>query len=288
MEEAIEPATNRSTVDRARHGDRDAFEELVRARTDAVYRLSFAILGEEADARDAAQEAFVTAWRQIATLRDAERFDAWFGRVAVVWVAHVLEDGASVTYLMIDGTDAVFEMREDGRPVHVGGTVPAGQGRLWPPPGAEVVTLAGSVEPGRPSPARVAVVDRSGRIVAVRAPAPRRLGRPRRPRRRPRRPRSRSGRGRPIPALLGRGYVRQPEHDHDRCRVLPHRPRARRAAAVRRGRVRRPARHRRHRPARSGHRQVDLYRLTVSRPAPRRRSGPRRPTAARAPAGHVR
>jgi len=50
---------------------------------DAVYRLSFAILGNEADARDAAQDTFVTAWRQIGRVRDAARFDAWLQRVAV-------------------------------------------------------------------------------------------------------------------------------------------------------------------------------------------------------------
>ena len=79
----IRTATDRSLVDRARHGDLDAFEEIVRAQMDAVYRLSFAILGDEADARDAAQDTFVTAWRQIGGLRDADRFDAWLQRVAV-------------------------------------------------------------------------------------------------------------------------------------------------------------------------------------------------------------
>jgi RNA polymerase sigma-70 factor (ECF subfamily) len=50
---------------------------------DAVYRLSYAILGNEADARDAAQETFVAAWRQLPRLREVDRFDAWFQRVAV-------------------------------------------------------------------------------------------------------------------------------------------------------------------------------------------------------------
>jgi len=81
--EPIQPAPDRSLVDRARLDDLDAFEEIVRARMDAVYRLTFAILGDEADARDAAQETFVTAWRQIGRLRDADRFDAWFQRIAV-------------------------------------------------------------------------------------------------------------------------------------------------------------------------------------------------------------
>jgi len=50
---------------------------------DAVYRLSLAILADEADARDAAQDTFVTAWQQIGKLRDPDRFDAWLQRVAV-------------------------------------------------------------------------------------------------------------------------------------------------------------------------------------------------------------
>jgi len=50
---------------------------------DAVYRLSLAILGDEADARDAAQETFISAWRQIGRVRDVARFDAWLQRVAV-------------------------------------------------------------------------------------------------------------------------------------------------------------------------------------------------------------
>jgi len=70
-------------IDRARNGDLDAFESIVRARMDAVYRLSIAILGDEADASDAAQETFVAAWRELRRLRDAERFEAWLQRIAV-------------------------------------------------------------------------------------------------------------------------------------------------------------------------------------------------------------
>ena len=74
---------DRSTIDRARTGDRDAFEQIVHARKDAVFRLAFAILGNEADARDASQDAFVAAWRSIRGLRDPERLDAWLQRTVV-------------------------------------------------------------------------------------------------------------------------------------------------------------------------------------------------------------
>ena len=79
----IGPAIDRSLIDRARNGDLDAFESIVRARMDAVYRLTSAILGNEADARDAAQETFVAAWRKLARLREPEKFEAWLQRVAV-------------------------------------------------------------------------------------------------------------------------------------------------------------------------------------------------------------
>jgi RNA polymerase sigma-70 factor (ECF subfamily) len=71
----------RSIVERARSGDPHAFEVIVRTRIDAVHRTAFAILGSEADAQDAVQEAFVAAWRSIGTLQDVDRFDAWFGRI---------------------------------------------------------------------------------------------------------------------------------------------------------------------------------------------------------------
>lgn len=48
---------------------------------DAVYRLTFAILGNQADATDAAQETFVAAWRQIGRLRYPDRFEAWLQRM---------------------------------------------------------------------------------------------------------------------------------------------------------------------------------------------------------------
>lgn len=70
-------------VGRAQAGDRAAFGLLVERHVDHAYRIARAILGNDADARDATQEAFLDAWRQRARLRDPERFDAWLGRIVV-------------------------------------------------------------------------------------------------------------------------------------------------------------------------------------------------------------
>ena len=70
-------------VERARAGDADAFDQLVRERLDPVYRLALGILGEAADARDATQEAFVAAWRKLPSLREPAKFDAWLDQITV-------------------------------------------------------------------------------------------------------------------------------------------------------------------------------------------------------------
>lgn len=74
---------DRELLDRARAGDREAFELIVLAKGEPLFRTALAILGNEADARDATQEAFIGAWRALPRLRDVERFDAWLGRILI-------------------------------------------------------------------------------------------------------------------------------------------------------------------------------------------------------------
>lgn len=68
-------------VARAQRGDLAAFEELIRSRLDRLFRTACGILGDPAEAEDAAQDACITAWQKLPTLRDVERLDAWLGRV---------------------------------------------------------------------------------------------------------------------------------------------------------------------------------------------------------------
>ncbi len=61
----------------------EVFATLTSRHIDAAYRLAWAILAEDVDADDATQDAFALAWRNRRSLRDPERFDAWFGRILV-------------------------------------------------------------------------------------------------------------------------------------------------------------------------------------------------------------
>jgi RNA polymerase sigma-70 factor, ECF subfamily len=90
-------------VQAARRGDREAYDALVRRKADVVYRTAFAILGRDADAQDATQEAFVAAWRRLPSLRDADRFDAWLGRITVNACRMALRRRANVHEIPIQG-----------------------------------------------------------------------------------------------------------------------------------------------------------------------------------------
>ena len=73
----------RERVELARRGDHDAFALLAGtfvARLDAAARL---ILRDPELARDAVQEGFIRAWRNLPALRDPDRFEAWLRRLVV-------------------------------------------------------------------------------------------------------------------------------------------------------------------------------------------------------------
>ena len=70
-------------VDRARRGDHEAFSVLANGAVDRLYAIARLILRDTDLAEDATQDALVRAWRDLPTLRDVERFDAWLYRLLV-------------------------------------------------------------------------------------------------------------------------------------------------------------------------------------------------------------
>ena len=79
---------DRELVERARSGDHDAFEVLAAGIVDRLYGLARLILRDADRAEDACQEALVRCWRDLPSLRHADRFDAWLGRILM----HAIND----------------------------------------------------------------------------------------------------------------------------------------------------------------------------------------------------
>jgi RNA polymerase sigma factor (sigma-70 family) len=77
-----DPETTQLTR-RARAGDRDAFARLVDLHQQSAWRVAMAALGRPEEAEDAAQDAFLAAWRNLADLRDEARFRPWL--LSIVW-----------------------------------------------------------------------------------------------------------------------------------------------------------------------------------------------------------
>ena len=70
-------------IRRAQTGDVDAFTALVAGRFEPMQRTAMAILGHEADARDAVADALAAIWRELPKLRDPLAFEAWSTRILV-------------------------------------------------------------------------------------------------------------------------------------------------------------------------------------------------------------
>ena len=68
-------------VDQARRGDAEAFDSLARMVGDRCMAIAFRILRDADLAEDAVQTAFITAWRELRSLRNPDLFEPWLHRI---------------------------------------------------------------------------------------------------------------------------------------------------------------------------------------------------------------
>ncbi len=80
----METVTNdEQMVERALSGDPEAFGEIVRRWERRIFALAYGMLGREEDARDATQETFLAAFRNLRGFRGDARVSSWLHRIAV-------------------------------------------------------------------------------------------------------------------------------------------------------------------------------------------------------------
>jgi len=113
---------DRAIVDAVLGGDRDAYRHLVERESAALVRACHRILGDLHEAEDAAQEAFVTAYRSLASWRGDGPFGAWLTRIGIRIALRQAAKRRSVTWLepadQVDagGPDAVGSVSLSGAP----------------------------------------------------------------------------------------------------------------------------------------------------------------------------
>ncbi len=71
----------RALVEQARSGDSEAFDALARVVGDRCMAIAYRIVRDADLAEDAVQAALITAWRELRTLRDPDRFEPWLHRI---------------------------------------------------------------------------------------------------------------------------------------------------------------------------------------------------------------
>jgi RNA polymerase sigma factor (sigma-70 family) len=75
------PLEDDELIERARRGEPNAYDELVRRYRDVAVRTAYVVAGSTADAEDAAQDAFVKAYAALARFRAGAPFRPWLLRI---------------------------------------------------------------------------------------------------------------------------------------------------------------------------------------------------------------
>jgi RNA polymerase sigma factor (sigma-70 family) len=105
--EEIRVLIARATAAQAAHAEKSrAFGEIVRRFQDLAFACAFSVLGDFHLAEDAAQEAFLAAWRNLDQLRTPEAFPGWLKRV-VLTQCNRLTRGKQVETVALDALDGL-------------------------------------------------------------------------------------------------------------------------------------------------------------------------------------
>src|SRR5829696_8736015 len=139
----------------ARRGDRDAFADLVSPHLETALRVARVVAGSPDDGTDAVQDALLSAWQGIGSLREPAAFPAWFRRHVTRSAMRHAKRRGRVTELTLDipaapdALDRAFAVRELDRAFDRLSTddrvIPTLR-HLWDLPGGEIAQHLGIPE----------------------------------------------------------------------------------------------------------------------------------------------
>jgi len=104
---------SRALVERAQGGDRDAYEQLARGAARRLFLVASRILRDTDAAEDAVQQTLVAIWRDLPSLRDPDRFDAWTYRLVVRYSRSEGRRHRPMGVQIVDLSDEIAAARDD-------------------------------------------------------------------------------------------------------------------------------------------------------------------------------
>ena len=103
----------RALVDAARNGDAGALNDLVRATYGGTYTLAYRLTGNEDDARDVVQDAYLRAYRGIRRFRGDAQFTTWLYRITANCSANLLAKRARHRTEQLSDEEPVVDARPE-------------------------------------------------------------------------------------------------------------------------------------------------------------------------------
>ena len=77
------PKIQKEVIENCKAGDEKAFSEIVLQRQKKVFNIAYRMLGNSEEARDLAQEVFISVFESIKDLREEIKFDAWLTQITL-------------------------------------------------------------------------------------------------------------------------------------------------------------------------------------------------------------
>ena len=88
-----------SLIEKAKNKNPDAFDQLMRAQLQSMYRIAISMLQNEEDAADAIQETVLKCWQKIGQLKSDEYFQTWLTRILINQCKDILKSRKKYVYV---------------------------------------------------------------------------------------------------------------------------------------------------------------------------------------------
>ena len=100
-------------VKRARHGDLESYDELVKRYQERIYATIYHMTSNHEDANDLAQEAFIKAFHALKSFKGGSSFYTWVYRIAVNKTINFLKQRKNKAQMSLDDLDFNVEHNPD-------------------------------------------------------------------------------------------------------------------------------------------------------------------------------